>query len=70
MQCIAQPAEDADEDVITTTVRWFRNGQFVGGGLATTLLPDDTLPAPLILSGDEIRCVITFSDGEEEVEAE
>ena len=70
LQCIAQPPQDADEDVITTSIRWFRNGQAVGGGLGTTLIPDDTLPAPLILSGDEIRCVITFSDGEEEVEAE
>ena len=70
LQCIVQAPEDKDEDVFTTTIKWYRNDQPVGGGLATTLLPDDTLPAPLIFSGDVILCVVTFSDGEDEVQVE
>ena len=70
LQCLAQHPTDLDEDQITTTIQWYRNDQVIGGGMQTTLLPNDTLPPQLIASGDELRCVATFSDGEAEVTAD
>ena len=66
---VDQASTDADGDSITYTGRWTVDGSDHTDGVNTTVFDGDTVSSAWTALGQEWRCIITATDGEDSVES-